>query len=415
MKKSLVLAMAMALGVTASAYAANPFSDVPAGHWAYDSVAKLAAAGVVDGYADGAFDRDKLMTRYEMAQIVAKAMAKGASVDKLAAEFADELDTLGVRVAKLEKGADAVKITGEIRAHYADYDAKGFSKDGNENQLRSRLWFAGQVNEDWTYTAMLEHINNWDNDVDEEGNTKFQRAYLDGKVGGLKVRGGRYHLSLAQKAVFDHRFDGIQATYGKEVKLTVGGGKATTDSFDHAVYAEASTKLGIVDAMVGYYDFQDTANWVEELDDDGNSKDPKVYKNQEKKDKQIFAIGASMPVAKNVKLNALYLDGDMKDAIEDKGFQASVAYKGAKASVPGSWGLEAIWYDLGDATYVNHTHNGLESDFLKDNRGGFEGYSLQATYALAKNIVAKVEWYDLEAQKGKSEAETLWTQVVFTF
>ena len=37
MKKSLVLAMAMALGVTASAYAANPFSDVPAGHWAYDT------------------------------------------------------------------------------------------------------------------------------------------------------------------------------------------------------------------------------------------------------------------------------------------------------------------------------------------------------------------------------------------
>ena len=42
MKKSLVLAMAMALGVTASAYAANPFSDVPAGHWAYDSISKLA-------------------------------------------------------------------------------------------------------------------------------------------------------------------------------------------------------------------------------------------------------------------------------------------------------------------------------------------------------------------------------------
>ena len=46
MKKSLVLAMAMALGVTASAYAANPFSDVPAGHWAYDAVNKLAAEGV---------------------------------------------------------------------------------------------------------------------------------------------------------------------------------------------------------------------------------------------------------------------------------------------------------------------------------------------------------------------------------
>ena len=103
MKKSLVLAMALALGVTASAYAANPFSDVPAGHWAYDSVNKLASAGIVDGYGNGTFGGDRLMTRYEMAQIVAKAMAKGANVDRLAAEFADELDSLGVRVAALEK------------------------------------------------------------------------------------------------------------------------------------------------------------------------------------------------------------------------------------------------------------------------------------------------------------------------
>ena len=114
MKKSLVLAMAMALGVTASAYAANPFSDVPAGHWAYDSVNKLAAAGIVDGYGNGTFGGDRLMTRYEMAQIVAKAMAKGANVDRLAAEFADELDSLGVRVAALEKNL----ITLELLVRY---------------------------------------------------------------------------------------------------------------------------------------------------------------------------------------------------------------------------------------------------------------------------------------------------------
>ena len=64
------------------------------------------------------------MTRYEMAQIVAKAMAKGANVDRLAAEFADELDSLGVRVAALEKKSDNVKITGEIRARYVDQKAK---------------------------------------------------------------------------------------------------------------------------------------------------------------------------------------------------------------------------------------------------------------------------------------------------
>ena len=112
--------MTIAMGITASAYAANPFSDVPAGHWAYDAVNKLAAEGVVEGYPDGTYGGDRLMTRYEMAQIVAKAMAKGVNVDKLAAEFAGELDSLGVRVANLEKKADSVRITGQIRYEYGD-------------------------------------------------------------------------------------------------------------------------------------------------------------------------------------------------------------------------------------------------------------------------------------------------------
>ena len=139
MKKSLVLAMAMALGVSATAFAANPFSDVPAGHWAYASVSKLAAAGIVDGYPDGTFKGDNLMTRYEMAQIVAKAMAKGANVDKLAAEFADEMDNLGVRVANLEKKADNVKITGEFRTGYKDYDLGAYKPEG-----RTRLFVAAR-------------------------------------------------------------------------------------------------------------------------------------------------------------------------------------------------------------------------------------------------------------------------------
>ena len=76
-------------------------------------MAKLAAAGVVDGYPDGTFKGDKTMTRYEMAQIVAKALAKGAigADDKLVSEFADELDNLGVRVA--ETGKECGQCTGD--------------------------------------------------------------------------------------------------------------------------------------------------------------------------------------------------------------------------------------------------------------------------------------------------------------
>ena len=145
MNKSVVLGMAMALGVTASAYASNPFSDVPANSWAYDAVNKLAAEGIIDGYPNGTFGGDRLMTRYEMAQIVAKAMAKGANVDRLAAEFSDELDSLGVRVAGLEKKSDNVKITGEIRARYVDQKAKANQGSKYDSDLRSRLWLNGQI------------------------------------------------------------------------------------------------------------------------------------------------------------------------------------------------------------------------------------------------------------------------------
>ena len=50
------------------------------------------------------------------------------------------------------------------------------------------------------------------------------------------------------------------------------------------------------------------------------------------------------------------------------------------------------------------------------NSDGFEGFQVGANYTLAKNIVAQVEWYDLEEKQGdERDAETLWTQVVFTF
>src|SRR5574344_2583345 len=197
MKKTLVFAMAMALGVSATAFAANPFSDLPAGHWAYASVAKLAAAGIVDGYPDGSFKGDCLMTRYEMAQIVAKAYAKGAigADDKLAAEFAEELDNLGVRVAKLEKKADNVKVAGEVRYHYMSTDSEF------EHQLRSRIFINGQINEDWSYTGMLQNIQDFKNNTGDEG-TSFKHAFVEGQLGGVAVKAGRYDAFFADGNIY---------------------------------------------------------------------------------------------------------------------------------------------------------------------------------------------------------------------
>ena len=408
MKKSLVLAMAMALGVTASAYAANPFSDVPAGHWAYDSISKLAAAGVIEGYGDATFGGDKLMTRYEMAQIVAKAMAKGANVDKLAAEFADELDNLGVRVANLEKKADNVKITGEMRLRYWNYD--GDKSDSDKTQLRSRIWVKGQVNEDWTATAMLENIQTFNHSDAGEEDTKFQRAYVNGRIGGVAVQAGRYQFTDFNEAmIYDTRMDGVQASYGKDVKLTAGVGKAS-DAYpsdaaklndgsvaEDMYYAQLGAKLGVVDAKVGYYKFTDVAKLAGE-------------------DDEIWSIGAGLDIAKDLKLTGTYYMTDYDEAdADDDGFIVGLAYKGAKASKPGSWGIWAKYYDMGIGTYIAPTFEAEYKFFDSKDNGGFEGYGVGVDYTFAKNIVGQVKYYGLEAKEGSKDQDTLYAQVNFAF
>ena len=411
MKKSLVLAMAMALGVTASAYAANPFSDVPAGHWAYDAVNKLAAEGVVDGYPDGTYGGDKLMTRYEMAQIVAKAMAKGANVDKLAAEFADELDSLGVRVANLEKKADNVKITGQIRASYRANDN---GEAGNSGRLRTRLFLNGQINEDWTYTGRFENNQYYHDSKNDslsgEDDIDLNWAFVSGRVGGVKLDAGRLNFKTHTGNVLDAEFDGAKLAYGEKVKLTGYVGKAADDVFDadalgsgdgltsddRLYIADLSAKIGVVDAYVSYYNV-----------DNGFSQ-------------EIYNVGAALPVAKDLKLSAEWMYGtadEGDDGLDNNGWVAGLAYKGAKASKPGSWGVYANYYDMPAMTYLDNTndgYNGVMNKWQLDG-DGFEGYEVGANVALAKNIVAGVKYFDLEQREGSADEQAIWSEVVFTF
>lgn len=71
------------------------FPDVPANHWAYEAVSKLAGNGIVEGYPDGDFHGDRTITRYEMAQVIYKALKKGGTVDqKLVKEFNKEIEAV---------------------------------------------------------------------------------------------------------------------------------------------------------------------------------------------------------------------------------------------------------------------------------------------------------------------------------
>ena len=253
MKKTLVSALTTALVVGAASTtfaAANPFADVPADHWAYDAVSELTSKGVVNGFPDGTFRGNQNMTRYEMAQIVAKAMAKvntpgvatsgtdKAMVDKLAAEFKDELANLGVRVDELEARMDNVKWSGWVRYEYKNRRHEAWGVD-RVQRIKLRLTPSMKVNKQWTAHARMEYgmdANSAHNSTAANWKggyigTQFRvdQAWVDGKVGKATVKLGRFGSwgEAGHGIAFDDTITGAEVNipFGKDWHVNLAAGR----------------------------------------------------------------------------------------------------------------------------------------------------------------------------------------------
>jgi len=161
MKKKILasLVATMAVGATC-AFAANPFVDVPTDSWAYKSVVELADAGIIQGVDGAYFQGNRNITRYEAAEMTAKAMAhmdkasveQRAMINKLADEYADELNNLGVRVSNLEQKVGNIKMTGDFRIRYK-HQSDAFTRDTSKKvtsdqfQYRFRLRANAYIND----------------------------------------------------------------------------------------------------------------------------------------------------------------------------------------------------------------------------------------------------------------------------
>ena len=240
MKKTVAAAVAAAfvVGTASTTFAAaNPFSDVPAGHWAYQSVAKLAAEGVVEGYGDGTYRGDRNITRYEMAQMVAKAMAKNpsgaskAELDRLAAEFRDELDALGVRVSELEKYSDKLQMFGKIEYTYKSARTENAYDSGktrvNQDDWIFRFEPVAHVNDHWTLRARIDaHV---DLSRDESSDFSLERGWAQGDYSNFQVKVGRQPLYTNEDGiVWDTEYTGGEITFGKladGLRVTAYGGR----------------------------------------------------------------------------------------------------------------------------------------------------------------------------------------------
>ena len=416
MKKTLLLAAVMALGVNAGVYAANPFSDVPAGHWAYDAVNKLAAEGVIEGYPGGTYGGDRLMTRYEMAQITAKAMAKGANADRLAAEFAGELDSLGVRVENLEKKSDNVRITGQIRYEYGDRGGDLGSKYGKtaQHRLRSRIFVNGSINEDWSYTGRFENNQSLKNSSGDD-TVRLNQAYVNGRLGGVKLIAGKGDHYTGSGFVYDDTAEFIRAAYGKEVQVSAYVGKPVTTASDYGYEkmwgGEVSGKIGRLTLAAGYDEFKDSkgsadaysGGYVPAKKGDDNG----IWNVSAKYRFDDFTLGATYLHSDVDVYNSPYND------VDTDGYVISAGYKGADKNKPGSWGLFANYYDQGAGTLVAHTMYPGDWGYYMDE--GFKGYMVGGGVTLAKNMVYQLHYYDLEGKESGLDDRILWSRLQIMF
>ena len=268
MKKILAIAAAAALTAGVSAYAANPFSDVSPDDWAYQAVSDLSDQGVVEGYPDGTFKGERNMTRYELAQVIARLMAREdqlnaeqkATLDKLAGEYADELANLGVRVSNLEKKVGNISWFGDARMRWKE---KGYNTDGSRKadgwDGRMRINAKAQVN-DSTYVRgrFTSNMNFKDN---ADANTKMDVLFVHHQFGdkvGMNL--GRNFLTLGQTGMYyDDFFDGAQLFIG-DSKLTLEAGYGRMNTWindygqkkDDTVYARLYGKTGRIGYDVEY-------------------------------------------------------------------------------------------------------------------------------------------------------------------
>lgn len=235
-----LLAIATLVAFAAPAFAANPFADVPMNHWAYDAVAQLAANGIVVGYPDGAYKGPQPATRYELAAVVARALAnvdmnKASKQDlemlkKLVVEFKSELDALGVkvdkldaRVAVLEEGVGGWKLSGSFRMDWKFADEEGiqYTPEGTDHDAVLRtpsnyLQFVKKIDDHVTYRARFRFQDDkWGVQWKENFITVKLPYDITGKFGMMNLLdwegdSGLYQADFGDDAWFlDGRYEGM--------------------------------------------------------------------------------------------------------------------------------------------------------------------------------------------------------------
>ena len=437
-KKTLVSALTTALVVGAASTtfaAANPFSDVPADHWAYDAVSQLAADGVIEGYGDTTFRGNQNITRYEMAQMIAKAMAKSdvsaadkALIDKLAAEFSDELNNLGVRVSNLERNADNVKWNGQARYRYWSqrYEQdNGSKKKKNTDQLNLRFEPSAEVNKNWHVNARIDAWTNPSKDTDDT--LKIARVWAQGDYKNFQVKLGKLPFYSTETAgmLLDNQFSGAQVTVGNQLKFTAEAGRWDLDNAinQSAIYKAATKTKSETDKTLAYGDQTASYQGVALNGASGKLYGGAAYRHFEsdlfkhvdgfKKDADeanIWSLGAGYKFDKNWNLYGAYAKNEKADDF-GTAHNIQLNYKGAQKANKGSWGAYTAYRYMGENVAFAPTYE----TFLNCGVNNVKGWEVGTEYVPFTNVTAAAYYFNGKQLANDRDAELLFGRVNFWF
>ena len=384
-----IFAATAVLGVT-TAFAANPFSDVTPDSWAYQAVSQLANAGIVNGYPDGTFKGQNNITRYEMAQMVAKAMAnqdranaeQQAMINRLADEFSNELNNLGVRVARLEDRVGNVKVTGDARLRYKDAEHAKSKFDA-----RARVQFNAKVNDRTDAVVRLTSGNFELGNSTTGGNADAQidRAYVNHKFGErVSLKAGRFGQVVGGGLAFDGTFDGAQFNAGNnKVNAQVAYGYMVSGDAAGLTKEENVTDLIVnVNGKVGKHamvgGFYDRIN----QDDDVRN---------------VYGFNA------DANFDKIWIGGEWLKASsleESQAWTAGVGYGNYDIKKQGTWGVKGQYFNAKEnAPIIDTTYNHIYTTDAK-------GWMATVDYALQNNVGLTANYgFDWKDQNGNDKAD----------
>ena len=435
------LAATMAVGATC-AFAANPFVDVPSDSWAYKSVVELADAGIIQGVDGQYFQGNRNITRYEAAEMVAKAMAhmdkasveQRALINKLADEYADELNNLGVRVSALENRVGNVKLTGDARVRYIHQDSddkgKGEVKNDNSWSYRVRVRANAQVNDRTkvVYGVSTNNVSFADNSTASDSDNIFtDRAYVDYNFGGnnwdLKVGRDEYDMGggRAYGFLYGDTFDGAQLKYTNDkFAATAGYGKfkegvmgGVMDGDNGVVGSPEATKTGYgeLEGFFGGGRAAGSAIGVYYNDFSGN----KSFNFDD-----AWGAYGSLNLGKwNALANYEKYNSENSKADDPEVWVGKITYNKANFATPKSWDawVEYLNADngFGDKThaFIGSTQSWRNGNLLNN----VKSWGVGADYTFAKNAQFQVmQSFASEAKEGNNDpGEETRAQFVFVF